>query len=932
MKMTKKTRTRNSSEFKSFISQYAELQGILFNHLIKNNPSLPSQEVRKIISFLLEFTMVTSFLRSLHEKLISHPAACTDIRNIVHAFQTSRYYQHLIPIFKLLWDFTTSMDHFENLNTKQMCTLSFLTYVLWQERHELSEHVKVLEKVTISSDMLEKIMEFTSRWQWALNEYHYQDSGNIVTPAIFSHLIDRDLSHRKKKTGSYYTPRFICDFMGNTTIRLWILDNTDSRNKSKLFTMKNQESALDYLENWKSFIEIHSTQIHGLLEKLNSHPVILDNSCGSGDFLISMLEHLATLKQALFKQIHKVHPSLDTIKASIIKFQLHGTDISRKAVATARLRLWLNYLSEITREIDLSVFYSLLLNVRVGNSLIGFNDIQKIRNVDHSKKIEENIRELMILRDEVIFNSSITTVNELSKLYQLEQRLAKECDEFFFTTLTDSINQNHALTHHNNEKPLHWPVFFPHAFLKNDGFDIIIGNPPYVRQEQIKELKPLLKQQYQVYDSIADLFVYFFENAHNILSSKGIIAYIVSNKWIRSRYGQNLREFLSKKSLILFLVDLDGYKVFRDANIETCIIFLQKNLNDNIFERHHFIHVTVTKTPTTQKDLIETIKEHGQTLFQKDLGKEWLLFPQDVIKLRKKIERRGKPLKNYFPIIYRGIVTGLNEAFIIDEKTYLQLVENETKHLFKPLIRGKNITQRWRVKHQGEYLIYATKTTIPDLNLHPKLKQYFLKYRSKLLKMSHVKAELKSILCSSLNSKTSIESIEKDTYLNEEVAAKLCHWWVLQDPKDINLFLRPKIMYPDIATIPLAVFDDQGLVFNNTVYFITHDNLTHLFYLLGFLNSRVFEFYYKTVASKIGKRGYRFFTQFVEKTPLVIPSNLNSCPQLGLIKRLVQLKEEKLALELIRNYEDQLNEWYYSLYGITSKEKEIIEEFLQQQS
>ncbi len=927
--MNERTRKRNLPEFKQFLSRLSELRVELTSILIKENPPLIKHDIENFLNALIEHEMLLQFIRAVSttERLLS--VTELDFENS-QAFD--EYKEELLAVYRQLHAAATSVTEFASELKKASHPMTFLTLYLWQDRHDLTRFKEVLEQVKLSKKILVKIRHFLSEWEWEPREYHQADTNNnhIITPSIFGTILSQNVSNHKKSTGTYYTPRFICDFMSKISIRLWILSKiSDSLDTHKSPSIKTID---DVTVNWKEFFQKSGTLLLKKYRELVKKPLILDNSCGSGEFLVSMLEQMTRVQASFFQLVRQTDISIDSIKASIIKFQLHGSDINHRAVATTRLRLWLNYLSETNHQVDFSVFYSLILNIRAGNSLIGIKDKKMMFLRESDKNLQHDLSTLSKLREKILASSSRSPLSNLSDFLELkhaEDRCHAQCNKIYSLMVWRSKDSSMDKAMLKDIHPLHWPVLFPHVFLSRQGFDVVIGNPPYVRQEQITTLKPHLKRHYQVYDSIADLYVYFFEQAHGLLARNGILTYIVSNKWLRARYGQTLREFLAKKFLLYLLLDMNGHQIFRDANIETCIVSMQKLDSSDIGTKQEFIHAQFIQQPKTEKDLINQIRDLGRPLRQKNLGKEWLLFPQEIINLRKKIERKGKPLKNYSFMIYRGIVTGFNEAFIIDKETYLQLVEEKTTHLLRPLIRGKDITRRWQVTHQGEYLIYSTKKTIPNLDQYPKIKRHFLKYRSKLLKMSHVKSELRSVI----NNKhllTRIDNMKNLSADDEEFLSQSCHWWILQDPKRLELFLQPKIMYPDIAVRPLAVFDEQGLVFNNTVYFITHANRNELLFLLGFLNSKVFEFYFKTVASKIGKRGYRFFTQFIEKTPLVIPPNLDSCIELTYIQQLI--RTPKSDSKDITDWEKRLDEWYYSIYEITKEEKEIIEQFINQDS
>ena len=196
------------------------------------------------------------------------------------------------------------------------------------------------------------------------------------------------------------------------------------------------------------------------------------------------------------------------------------------------------------------------------------------------------------------------------------------------------------------------------------GFDVVIGNPPYVRQESIKELKPKLKEIYSVYTGTADLFVYFYELAQNILKDNGLNGFICSNKFFRAKYGVNLRDMILTKTAIKSIVDFNSVKVFEDATVDSAITILQKGFKEN-----NNFQISLNNY------------ENFFDMAQSDLSKDSFTFvtPQELA-IKKKIEKVGTPLKEWDINIYRGILTGFNEAFIIDGAKKDELIKADSKN------------------------------------------------------------------------------------------------------------------------------------------------------------------------------------------------------------------------------------------------------------
>ncbi len=258
------------------------------------------------------------------------------------------------------------------------------------------------------------------------------------------------------------------------------------------------------------------------------------------------------------------------------------------------------------------------------------------------------------------------------------------------------------------------------------GFDVVLGNPPYVRQEWITDQKPALKARYASYDGAADLYVYFFERALNLLRPGGRMGYVVTNKWLRAGYAANLRGLLTDPAAawVEGVVDLGHAKqVFPDADVFPSLLFARKPTDAAPPPR-----VRVCVLPRDQlrvDDLDRQLEEEGFDLPRGDLGRDaWSLEPPAAQALLAKLEAAGTPLGEYVgrqP--YRGVVTGCNAAFVIDAATRDRLIlEHPTSEaIIRPFLRGQDVN-RWSADWDGQYMIFARRGI--DIDAHPAVRGY----------------------------------------------------------------------------------------------------------------------------------------------------------------------------------------------------------------
>ncbi|WP_143430254.1 Eco57I restriction-modification methylase domain-containing protein, partial [Helicobacter pylori] len=293
-----------------------------------------------------------------------------------------------------------------------------------------------------------------------------------------------------------------------------------------------------------------------------------------------------------------------------------------------------------------------------------------------------------------------------------------------------------ALSGREYQNAFEWRFEFPEVLDDEGdflGFDCIIGNPPYIRQEHIKDLKPLLQKQYQnFYNSTADIYTYFFALSHHLLKEKGFNAFITSNKYARAKYGAKLRELLLKKTTIVSYMELNALKkVFESAAVDTSIMSFIKQSppKESLFDY-------CKPTPDDKNDLKSA---RSLPMRQNALSTESFIFADaTLLDLRDKIESVGTPLKDWDIQIYRGILTGANEAFIIPTEKRDEILKNcddvqkdergmsereRTKELIKPILRGKDIKRYsyewadlWVINTHNGYTS-ALKSKIPPIDI-----------------------------------------------------------------------------------------------------------------------------------------------------------------------------------------------------------------------
>ncbi len=462
-----------------------------------------------------------------------------------------------------------------------------------------------------------------------------------------------------------------------------------------------------------------------------------------------------------------------------------------------------------------------------------------------------------------------------------------------------------------NSKTLEWRFEFPEVLDDEgdfSGFDCIIGNPPYIRQEQIKEIKPLLEKQYQdFYNSTADIYTYFFALSYHLLKEKGFNAFITSNKYARAKYGAKLRELLLKKTTIVSYMELNALKVFESAAVDTSIMSFIKQTPPKESDFNYY-----EPTPDDKDDLKSA---PSLSMRQNALSTESFIFAEaTLLDLRDKMESVGTPLKDWDIQINYGIKTGANEAFIIPTEKREEILNacktqeerKRTETLIKPILRGKDI-KRYSYEWAGEWVInthngYTSnlKFKIPpiDIEKYPTLK-------------SHLDSHWDTIATRCDQGDTPYH-LRNCAYLEDFEKEKIVYGEIVQEPR----------FYLDNGECELGYFYAEA-----TSFILTGE---HLRYLLGMLHSKLITFAFKTfyAGGGLGESGYRYKKAFIERLPIpkITPQNQKLAHKITDCAKAILEAKEKDPKANTQRLEKEIDALVYQLYHLTDEEIKTIEE------
>ncbi|MGI7312786.1 class I SAM-dependent DNA methyltransferase [Campylobacter coli] len=661
---------------------------------------------------------------------------------------------------------------------------------------------------------------------------------------------------------------------------------------------------------------------------------------------------------------HLIQQELFHTKKDIIENNLFGVDINPNSCEITKLRLWIELLKHSFYQSfddenyhDLKTLPNIDINIKCGNSLVSYFETGK--SLSHYPNIKERMSKYKRIvkdykegfyTDKNLIAKEIKNLQESFKNFCLKDKFNKEikqltnganeyskkygdflADEhhdekfksFFSKNMFEfSFDEKVAIKEFANLKkeydnifnlesnhPFEWRFEFP-EILDNDGnfkgFDLIIGNPPYIRQEELKELKPHLAKNYKVYKGTSDIYTYFYELGFNVLKENGILSFITSNKYTRAGYGEALREFLLKNTYILKYIDLNGIKVFDSATVDTSILCFEKSKSkDNKF-KYLALSNEILKTCAYDIGLYKDYAEFSQN----SLSKESFTFSdENTSALKAKIERIGTPLKEWQGLnIYRGILTGYNEAFIITTEKRNEILANckdeaekeRTAKLIRKMLRGRDIKRYsyewaglWVINtHNGYKNQNGEKVEAINIKHYPSLKKHFDEFYPQLEKRAD-----KGLTPYNLRNCAYIEEFEKE-----------------------------KIVYPCIMAKEPCFSYETSFAFAMAPANIITSNSDILKYILAFLNSDFIYLMLRKFYMGGGIEG-ELKTNNLEKLPI---PKINSKNQ-KLADELINLVDEILkAKEQDKNantqeLENKINSLVYKLYNLTEEEIKIIE-------
>ncbi len=715
----------------------------------------------------------------------------------------------------------------------------------------------------------------------------------------------------RNQSGSFYTPREIVNYMVDESLIAYLGDSELIR------SIFNHDFTFD-----KSKVE----EYNRIADKLKSVK-ILDPACGSGAFPMGLLNRMIDILERISPE-----ESIYDLKLYIIENCLYGSDIQSIASQITKLRFFISLICDCEKDISkpnfgIPTLPNLETNFVSANSLIAKKEGASQGNLFENPEIEATKKVLHAIRHQHFSAKSASTKHRLREKDQaLREKLAKLLsDDNNFAP--EDAKQLAAWNPYDQNAVS--PFFDPKwMFGVEDGFDIVIGNPPYIQlQNNGGELAKLYEPcGYSAFARTGDIYCLFYERGWQLLKNDGHLCYITSNKWMRAGYGEKTREFLATKTNPALLIDFAGVKIFDSATVGTNILLFAKAGNQ---------HKTVCAVTNKQnKDSIKNLSvfvQQQHTVCDFHSSESWVILSPIEQSIKRKIEAVGTPLKDWDINIYRGVLTGCNEAFIISTEKRDEILANckdtderqRTEELIRPILRGRDI-KRYGYDWANLYLIATFPARNYDIDEYPAVKQYLLSFAEESLREAGydwVADDYLADFCKQKLAQTGklVEIKGKRIIIGNtpEKARKKTNnrWFETQDSISYwDLFFQPKICWKAVGRNLSFAIVEGGIFLTAPASFISAGKYNT--FILAFLCSKVGRYFIYHNSDTTGAGD--------------IMLNIQS-----LIRFSIPLKDTeeisnlcaKMVLNPSMEIQTQIDYLIYEIYGFDINEIKTIEEY-----
>ena len=795
-------------------------------------------------------------------------------------------------------------------------------------------------------------LDFLDAFNFTVFEDSPDEQTMAVDPEMLGHIFEHLLEDRKDK-GAFYTPKEIVHYMCQESLIEYLTTHLSKeftvylpfgKAQVELFSNETRQGQLKMIEEigdkalnrddvtrivkQKDIAQLTRQQLTRINELLDTVK-ICDPAIGSGAFPMGLLHEIFAIKEVIAYETSATWLPAD-VKKNIIQNSIYGVDIERGAVDIARLRFWLSLVVDEDKPQPLP---NLDYKIVVGNSLVSKfedevididwdikdgtqgnlfgsdNDENKktlLKNISKKqrdyfnaesidkKRFALDIRNLKI--DLLINQLELMIKTQGLETYDKKSKNAKVLHDKWLNTEGWKQNIQKLKTLKTQaEKPLNhfdWKLNFPeilNPFFGNntEGFDIVIGNPPYVQLQKLKEdSAQLQKLQYKTFERTGDIYCVFYEKGVKLLKKGGVLAYITSNSWMRADYGKSLRKFFTDETNPILIIDFGGIQVFPSATVDTNILLIKNGtFQGNVYACRLQSDYKIDSTPLPYYFDVNKLR------YTPTNENAWIVSDNAKLNILNQIKEYGTPLGQWAINIYRGILTGFNESFIIDSEVKDSLTAQNfaNSEIIRPILKGRDI-KRWSVEFSDCWLVDTCNGFTESIENAKKFIieeedgsfQYKLTESGewkKAKRIEHVRGKqyrINRVIVQS-DYPTVYDYLQNNESILRKREDKGEHWTNLRNCAYYEDFSKPKILWADIMRIsksnisdfPRFAYDESGFYPEATAFIMMGANIK---YLLASLNSKLFALVFKEfyAGTMFDDSGVRYKKAFLNNLPIKI--------------------------------------------------------------
>ncbi|MBC6399472.1 MAG: N-6 DNA methylase [Ekhidna sp.] len=765
-----------------FYGQYRALRELLFFNLLRQNPEVKWQQLFSSGQKLIDRIIFICFVKDL--KLVGDVLAQAK-RASEGSFKPSDtvFWEQLLHLFDAL-------------------DQGYVRKNIPPFNGGLFRKDAIINALNITDGQILEFIEFTARYNFR-SQLGVNILGHIFEQSVTDleelktnirenqalikgnpEELEKLKTSRRKRDGIYYTPDYITRYIVREAAGGWLEEQKESVLRELGLKQLPEAAMQDYLDVKKKDNKIITTltAYYTRYQKHLKRIKVLDPACGSGAFLTEVFDYLYA--------------------------EWETTELELRRLTTPAKTYYRDELDPF------------------GNGLPNEWEIKKNIILHNLYGVDLNAESVEITK----LSLWLKTTNRKNSL----------------ASLTDNIKQGNSLISDSEtagEDAFNWEQEFP-EIMEAGGFDVVVGNPPYFSLSKQQETAAYFeKSRYETYQKGTDIYVLFYERGIRLLKEGGNLSYITSNSWLRSNYGLPLRKFIRQYTQPISLLEIEDKQLFEDAVVESNILALKKGTYRQPFP--------VRKLLDLQGSAEETTKENGETqviwnastyseyLYDLPQDDNWILGSAMTARLKEKIKANATLLGDLKVFIKVGIITGLNEAFIIDAAVRKKLIDADPKseEIIKPILRGRDV-QWYQFNFENQYVI----------NTHNGLK-------AENIEPVDVPKDYPEVFNYLKKFKPEIEKRQDQGK----------HWSNLRNCAYLLEFDNPKIIWGEISDKPKFTYEEGKYYQEATTFIMTGDSLK---YILGILNSHLSVWYFHLIGTTTGMGTNRWKKYKIEQFPI----------------------------------------------------------------